>query len=792
MVVALNIAGFLLMINIEIDGIPLAEDPEKMIIQVADEAGIDIPRFCYHKKLSIAANCRMCLVEVDQSRKALPACATPVTEGMKIFTHSEAALAAQKGVMEFLLINHPLDCPICDQAGECELQDMSVGYGGGLGRFTEGKRVVKDKNIGPLIQTEMTRCIHCTRCVRFGTEIAGIAELGATGRGEHMEIGTYVESSLVSELSGNIIDLCPVGALTSKPFRYRVRAWELTAHPSIAPHDAVGSNIEFHTRRSEVMRVVPRDNDDVNETWISDRDRFSYLGLEHEQRATVPMVKQNGEWIETDWETALQAAMDGLQIVKAKQGADQIAGVISPTATLEESYLFQSLLTGLDIHNSDFRLRQQDFADENATYSSKEWCLDYINESDDVILIGCNIRAEQPIIAHRIRQAAIMGTTVTDINFFKSDLLMPTATQLTLNIEGLLTHLQGIAKALMPLAGKCGKDWQDMLEDVVPTAVDQTIAMRLSNAIRATILVGALANNHPQAAKIKTLAVMISRLGKGQLVILPTANSNSAQLVATINESEKSLNAQQLWQNNLRSYVLFGVEPELDCADPVAAQGALQQADFVISMNSYVTDEILAYANVILPIASFAETSGTFIGVDGQWQSFKGAVSAKGESRPGWKVLRVLGNLARLKGFDYVSSQDIRDEVQDKLKLVSASNPESYLPADFEVTTEGLMTISEVPAYQIDSVVRRSDPLQKTPENQKASVARMNEAEANKQGVSDVEFIKIRHGEQMITMAFEIDETIADGCLYLAAGTAESMKLGAAFSSVKVSVGTPS
>ncbi|MFW5426694.1 MAG: NADH-quinone oxidoreductase subunit NuoG, partial [Methylophagaceae bacterium] len=571
------------MVNIEIDGIPLAVDPAKMIIQVADEAGIDIPRFCYHKKLSIAANCRMCLVEVDQSRKALPACATPVTEGMKIFTQSEAALAAQKSVMEFLLINHPLDCPICDQGGECELQDMSVGYGDGLGRFTEGKRVVKDKDIGSLIQTEMTRCIHCTRCVRFGTEVAGIAELGATGRGEHMEIGTYVESSLVSELSGNIIDLCPVGALTSKPFRYKARAWELTAHPSIAPHDAVGSNIEFHTRRNEVMRVVPRENDAVNETWLSDRDRFSYLGLNHEQRATVPMIKQNGEWKETDWESALQAAMDGLQIVKAKHGAAQVAGVISPAATLEENYLFKGLLTGLDIHNSDHRLRQQDFADENATYSSKEWCLDHINESDDVILIGCNIRSEQPIIAHRIRQAAIMGTTVTDINFFKSDLLMPTATQLTHNIEGLLTRLSGIAKALMPLAGKCGKDWEDMLEKVVPTAADQTIAMRLSNAMAATIFVGALANNHPQAAKIRTLALMISRLGKGHLVILPTANSNAADLVKNISreqEGAESLNALQLWQNNCRSYVLFGVEPELDCANPTEAQRALQQADF--------------------------------------------------------------------------------------------------------------------------------------------------------------------------------------------------------------------
>ncbi len=778
------------MVNIEIDGIPLTVDSSKMVIQAADEAGIDIPRFCYHKKLSIAANCRMCLVEVEQSRKALPACATPVTEGMKVFTQSKVAIDAQRGVMEFLLINHPLDCPICDQGGECELQDLSVGYGNGVGRFSEGKRVVKDKNIGPLVQTDMTRCIHCTRCVRFGTEIAGIAELGATGRGEHMEIGTYVESSLVSELSGNIIDLCPVGALTSKPFRYRARAWELSAHPSIAPHDAVGSNIEFHISRNEVMRVVPRDNEDLNETWLSDRDRFSYLGLNHEQRATVPMVKKNGKWQQTDWETALQAAVEGLQTVKAKEGADQIAGIISPTATLEEHYLFKRLLSGLDIHNSDYRLRQQDFLDEKVSYGSNEWCLESLSESDDVILIGCNIRAEQPILAHRIRQAALFGTTVSDINFFKSELFMPVATQLVLNIEGLLTHLQGIAKALMPLAGKCGQDWDDMLETVKPTAIDQTIAMRLSNSMKATIIVGALANNHPQASKIRTLANMISRLGRGQLVILPQANSTAAQLVSQLiqqQEDVESLTIQQIWQQSMRAYVLFGVEPELDCADPVQTQHALHYADFVLSMNSYVTDEILSYANVILPIASFAETSGTFVGVDNQWQSFTGAVPAKGESRPGWKILRVLGNLARLKGFDYVSSQDVRDEVSDQLKLVSTMTV-SYLPDDFNVNTNGLRTISEVPEYQIDSVVRRSEALQLTPESQKALTARMNKAEAEKQGVSNAKSVNITHNDKSITMTFEIDNGIADGCLYLAAGTMQTMNLAAAFASVQVSV----
>jgi len=778
------------MVNIEIDGIPLKVDSAKMIIQAADEAGIDIPRFCYHKKLSIAANCRMCLIEVAQSRKALPACATPVTEGMKIFTHSETALAAQRGVMEFLLINHPLDCPICDQGGECELQDMSMGYGAGVGQYSEGKRVVKDKDIGPLINTDMTRCIHCTRCVRFGEEVAGIKEMGATGRGEHMEIGTYIESSVASELSGNIIDLCPVGALTSKPFRYRARAWELTAHDSIAPHDSVGSNIEFHTRRNDVMRVVPRENENLNETWLSDRDRFSYLGLNHEQRATVPMIKEHGEWKETDWQTALQAAIDGLKVIKTKHGADQIAGLHSPLSTLEESYLFQKLLRGIGSENIDQRLRQQDFADQGVDYSHDDWCLADIEDSYDIVLIGCNIRAEQPMIAHRIRQSAMLGTPVTNINFFASDLLIPNVNQVTVDIKGMIKTLSGVAKALISLANGDNKEWTELLATVVPSAQEQTIAMRLANAKKASLLVGALANNHPQAAKIKALTNLVASLTKNQMILLPTANSSAGELAESLFENETTsspLNAQQVWQQNLRSYVLMGVEPELDCADPVAAKQALQQASLVISMNSYITDEMMAYSDVILPITPFSETSGTFVGVDGQWQSFAGAVSAKADSRPAWKVLRVLGNMANLKDFDYVSSQDVRDEVRDQLNLVSGNIGTAYSPTDLTVDSS-LMSISEIPMYQTDAIVRRSSALQQTAENQTASLAKMNSTEAEKQGVSQADTVLITSDNASITMAFEVDDDIADACIYLAAGIVETSVLGHMFGNVSVQV----
>ena len=770
------------MVNIEIDGIPLNVDSTKMIIQAADEAGIDIPRFCYHKKLSIAANCRMCLVEVDNARKALPACATPVTEGMKVFTHSKIAVAAQRGVMEFLLINHPLDCPICDQGGECELQDLSMGYGSGISRFSEGKRVVKDKDIGPLINTDMTRCIQCTRCVRFGEEIAGIKELGATGRGENLEIGTYIESSLVSELSGNIIDLCPVGALTSKPFRYKARAWELTAHPSIAPHDAAGSHIEFHTRRNEVMRVVPRDNDSINESWISDRDRFSYSAINHEQRATTPMIKQNGTWQETDWQTALQAAVDGIQ----KTNSEEVAGLISPMATLEEGYLFQKLMRGMGVNNIDHRLREQSFEDQAYEYNTEHWCLSDIEYSNDIVLIGCNIRAEQPIIAHRIRQAALHGSAVININFFASDLLMPVDKQITVNAKAMIDTLAGIAKTLISSAEEPSSDWDELLSDTVPSELTKTIAMQLKDSKQASLLVGALANHHPQAATIRALANLIAKLSDSHIIVLPTANSNALTLAGAVPYQENvGLNSNEIWQQNLKAYVLFGIEPEFDTTDPLQAQDALKDADFVVAINSFVTETMLNSCDVILPLASFAETSGTFIGVDGEWQSFSGAVAPKGESRPGWKILRVLANLAKIKDIDFVSSQDVRDEVKDNLNDEVAGKQDQYIPENL-ITETALMAISEVPMYQVDALVRRSDSLQKTPDNHKSKVAKMNKDEAARYGLSDQKTVTVNQGDRSLMLPFEIDENIADGCIYLASALNDAAQLGAAFGAITV------
>jgi len=773
------------MVNIEIDGIPLKVDSTKMIIQAADEAGIDIPRFCYHKKLSIAANCRMCLVEVDRARKALPACSTPVSEGMRVFTDSKVAINAQRSVMEFLLINHPLDCPICDQGGECELQDLSMGYGDGVSRFTEGKRVVKDKNIGPLIQTDMTRCIHCTRCVRFGQEIAGVMELGATGRGEHMEIGTYVEHSLVSELSGNIIDLCPVGALTSKPFRYKARAWELTAHPTIAPHDAVGSNIELHIRKNDVMRVVPRDNEAINEAWLSDRDRFSYLGLNSSERVAEPMIKKDGHWQTTDWQTALETAVDGLKTIVTKHGPEELGGLISPTATLEEAYLFQKWLRGLGTENIDHRLRQQDFADSQSDYAlDDDWSLADIDDSDAIVLLGSNIRAEQPIIAHRIRQAALSGAMVSTINFFEKDLLMPVQHQLAVDAKGMAYTLVGIAKALTQANKEDAREWRELLGERRPSPFEQNVALQLSNAMNATLFVGDLINHHPHASVFRALAKLIASLSKTTLVILPTANSN-AHLKAGTLPSEKGMNTTQMWQNDLRSYVLMGVDPLMDTAIPAQARRALKRASFVVAINSFNSDLVKEHADVILPAACFTETSGTFIGVDQQWQRFAGGVEARGDSRPGWKILRVLGNVSKLNGFEHISSQDVVDEVESEVNRGQKRVFHDVLPESLSLKSD-LMLISEVPMYRTDSLLRHSNALQQTPENKANDVARMNQKEADKRRVSHQLPVTIKQGENQISLPLEIDDAIADGCIYVAAATQATIGLGAMFGQVEV------
>jgi len=670
-------------VTIEIDGRTCEAAPGEMIIEVADREGIRIPRFCYHKKLSIAANCRMCLVEAEQGGrpfpKPVPACATPVGDGMKVQTRSPKALDAQKGTMEFLLINHPLDCPICDQGGECELQDVAMGYGGDVSRYTERKRVVKDEDLGALIATDMTRCIHCTRCVRFGAEIAGIRELGATGRGEDMRIGTFVAHTVAHELSGNIIDLCPVGALTSKPFRFKARSWELTQADGIAPHDGVGSNIHMHIRGNRIMRVHPKDNEAVNETWISDRDRFSYEGLYAEDRLLQPMVKQNGEWQGADWQTALNLAADGLKAAGADLGA-----LIAPNATLEEMYLAQRIVRGLGGSNIDTRLRQQDFRGD-ASDPLLPWLgvpIAELEAQEGILIIGSDIRQEQPLLAHRIRKAALSGAHVALVNPLQLSLTFE-STQFVDTPAGMLKDLASIAKALRKRGSGPIKD---LIAEAAPDEYHTATAERLKAAgknYRGLILLGNLAAAHPDYTLIKALAYVIGEASKARVGFLPAAaNSAGAPLAGALPNvgpgaqavEPAGMSTADMLAEPRAAYLLWGLEPSYDLIDPALAAKALDQAKLVVACTAFRGPALEAAADLMLPIAGFAETSGTFVNAELMWQGFRGAVAPPGEARPGWKVLRVLGNLLGLDEFEYNTSAQVLDELKVACEAVKADN----------------------------------------------------------------------------------------------------------------------
>ena len=702
------------MANIEIDGVNLEAEPGSMIIEVADKAGISIPRFCYHKKLSVAANCRMCLVDVENLPKPVPACATPISDGMTIKTHSKRALDAQKSVMEFLLINHPLDCPICDQGGECELQDIAVGYGGDVSRFTEGKRVVKSKNIGPLIATDMTRCIHCTRCVRFGQEVAGIREMGATGRGEHTEIGTYIEKTVDSEVSGNIIDLCPVGALTAKPSRYQARAWEMQQHSSIAPHDCWGSNVHVHTRRNEVIRVVPDDNESINETWISDRDRFSYQSLNAGERLTTPMVKENGEWKTVDWQTALNVAVDGLNKIKNAHGADAIAAVASPSATTEELYLAQKLMRDFGSSNIETRLRRMDFSNcsDDALYPSLGMSISELENLDATLIVGSNLRKELPLAAIRLRKATRDGQVMminaeaypTNFKVKQSLIVEPSKT---------LEALAGVAKALAGMVDNAPAEVSALNVDVSET--HSAMAKALLEGEKSAIILGADAYNSEDYSKLAALGLAIATMSGASFgTFSDGANSAGAHLVGALphrgvagNSVKPGLNMASM--KEAKAFLLHEVEPAKDASSSFA--DAVKAADLVVAMTAFADSEAKDYADVLLPIGAFTETSGTYVNVEGTWQSFAASVSAKGEARPAWKVYRVLGNLLELSGFEYTSSEEVLAEVKGVIGDLEHKAGTWAMPSDLNGSSNPANTRT---IYDVDALVRRSSALQDT------------------------------------------------------------------------------
>jgi NADH-quinone oxidoreductase subunit G len=785
------------MIELEIDGKKVTAEPGSMIIQVADANGQYIPRFCYHKKLSIAANCRMCLVEVEKVGKPVPACATPISQGMRVFTNSSKALAAQRAVMEFLLINHPLDCPICDQGGECELQDMALGYGDDISRYAEQKRAVDDENLGSLIATDMTRCIHCTRCVRFGTEVAGMRELGTLWRGEHMEIKTFVGKSLASEVSGNIIDLCPVGALTSKPYRYKARAWELQQRHSIAPHDCLGANINVHVRRDQVMRVVPRANEAVNETWASDRDRFSYTALYSEDRLTMPMLKLVGRWQEVSWETALQHVAAELKKTVSLNGAQQLAGIISPSATLEEQYLFNQVIRGLGSCNIDHRIRQTDVSDQAAMPLFPGFSIDVaeLESQKAVLLLGCDIQHEQPLLAIRLRKASLQGAKIVAVNLTNNSYNFDIAQQIVCHPLAFIAELAGLVKALAETHGKAlSPVLAEQLTSSTVTEQHRQLASAL-NIQPAAIILGAVAEQHPQAATIRFLANTIAEMSGASINLLTCgANTAGAWLAGCIPHrgtagmptTEAGLTADQAFRAQLRAYVLFGLEPEQDCANPAQVTKALEQADFVVAFSAYKSDYLLQHADVLLPISLFSETSGTFVNVAGQWQSFAAAVPAAEQVKPGWKVLRVLANVLDLAGFTYTTSIEVRDELQ---RLVSHHTftpaPKVEASLNLSVPAPTLMRITEWPMYRVDAMLRRALPLQQAASHRPVGL-RIKQDLAQKLGLSEGQSATVRQDQGQANLTVIIDERVPEGCAIIAGGFLETSQLAESFGAITI------
>jgi len=770
------------MIEIELDGRKVSVAPGSMVMHAADAAGTYIPHFCYHKKLSIAANCRMCLVEVEKAPKPMPACATPVTQGMVVRTKSAKAIQAQKSVMEFLLINHPLDCPICDQGGECQLQDLAVGYGASASRYEEEKRVVFHKDVGPLISMEeMTRCIHCTRCIRFGQEVAGVMELGMIHRGEHSEITTMLGNTIDSELSGNMIDICPVGALTSKPFRYSARTWELQRRKSISPHDSNGSNLVVQVKSGRVMRVVPLENEDVNECWITDRDRFSYEALNSDQRLTQPMLKQGGQWQVVDWNTALAYVADGLKRVMAEFGTAEIGAVGSPRGTVEELHLLARIVRGLGSANVDVRGRHAD-AGNLAADGRARWLgtsIASLTQLDRAFVVGSFLRKDHPLFAQRIRQAARHGAQVHSLHAVHDDWLLPLASRMTAAPSGWAAALAEVAAAVAAAKGVAAP----LAAQATETA--QAIAASLMSGERKAVLLGNAAAQHPQAGELLALAHWIAeQCGASVGYLGEGANSVGAQLVGAV-PRDGGLSAAQMLAQPMKALLLLDVDPLFDAADAAAARAALQASGLVVALTAF-KDHSVDHADVLLPIAPFTETSGTFVNAEGRAQSFTGVVKPLGEVRPAWKVLRVLGGLLGLDGFDQDSSEAVRAQALGDLDLLAQrlDNTPSQAAAA-SGTRAGLERVADVPIYASDSLVRHAPSLQLTADA-RPPLAGLSSALWRQLGLQPGDKVLISQGQAVAVLPAQEDRSLAATAVRIAAGHPATLALGPMFGPLNV------
>jgi NADH-quinone oxidoreductase subunit G len=776
------------MAELHIDGKTVTVPDGSVVMHAADAAGIYVPHFCYHKKLSIAANCRMCLVDIEKMPKPMPACATPVTNGMVVRTKSDKAVKAQQSVMEFLLINHPLDCPICDQGGECQLQDLAVGYGGSASRYAEEKRVVLTKDVGPLISMqEMSRCIHCTRCVRFGQEVAGAMELGMIHRGEHSEITTVTDRTIDSELSGNMIDICPVGALTSKPFRYSARTWELSRRKSVSPHDSTGANLIVQVKSGTVMRVVPLENEDVNECWIADRDRFSYEALNSPQRLKQPMIKQGGQWQAVDWTTALAYVADGLKRVKAEFGTSHIGALAHPMSTVEEMHLLAKLVRGLGGESIDHRLRHADFGNTAATGKAR-WLgrsIASLSTLDRAFVIGSCLRKDHPLFAARLRHATKRGARIASLNAVHDDWALPLAATLTAAPSQWLQQLADVAAAVARAAGVPAPLPAD------PGEHAQAVAAMLLSGEHKAVLLGHAAAQHPQATQLLAVVQWIAAqtgatvgyLGEG-------GNAVGAQLVGAV-PGPGGLNAAQMLTQPMKALLLLNTEPHLDGADAAATHKALAQSGLVVAMTAFFDgpDSPLAQAaDVLLPTAPFTETGGAFVNAEGRVQAFHGVVKPLADTRPGWKLLRVLGNLLGLPGFEQETVESVRAEAlgdADTLasRLDNRAAAEIALPA--AATSPALERIADVPIYATDAIVRRSSSLQLTADAREP-VAGLPTALWTQLGLADGAMVRVGQGSASVLLSAKHDATLAATAVRVSAGHPATAGLGPMFGALTV------